>query len=240
MKKAIIIGATSGMGRETAKLLSAKGYAVGIAGRRMERLEALQKELSSKSFLKQIDVSSPDSAVSLFQQMICEMDGADIIVICAGIVRPNLEADWEKDRDTIQTDVVGFAAIADAAVSCFRSQGHGHLVGISSLSALVYSDRTNAYCASKAFVSSYLKGLRQLFRKSKGEYHVTEVLPGWVKTEMTQHADLSKVFWATTAEKAAEQIYDAIEKHKKKIYISKRWRLIGILLSVLPERYKIK
>ena len=239
-KKAIVIGATSGMGMETAKLLAKEGYEVGLVGRREDRLLALQKELPTAAHVKRIDVTAPKEAIPAFEALVEEMGGLDVAVLCSGVVRPNCELDWEKEQETVDTNVLGFAAMANAAARRFVKQGHGHLVGISSTSALVYSDRSNAYCASKAFISNYLRGLRVLFAKAGPDIFVTEVLPGWVYTEMTQNAEKSKIFWASTAEQAAAQICDAIRKKKRKIYISRRWRLLAWMLALLPERMRVK
>lgn len=240
MKNAIVIGATSGIGKETAKKLSQNGYIVGMVGRREERLIELQKSINTKTFTKIIDVSETDEAIKLLNELISEMGSLDVIVICSGIVKPNFELDWEKDKATIDTNISGFSAIANTAAQYFKVQKHGHLVGISSMSSLVYSDRSNAYCASKSFVSNYLKGLRMSLTKISPKIYVTEVLPGWVYTEMTNNVDKSKVFWATTADKAADQIYDAIVKKKNKIYVSKRWRLLALAIKILPENFLTK
>lgn len=240
MKKAIVIGATSGMGKEIAKELAENGYIVGLAGRREERLIELQKSIPTKTFIKRIDVCKTDNATELLKELIKEMEGLDLIIISSGVVRPNYELNWDKEKETIDTNILGFTSMVNVAAQCFIHQNHGHIVGISSTSALIYSDRTNAYCASKAFVSSYLRGLRILFTKSNKNIYVTEVLPGWVYTEMTKNADKSKVFWAITADKAANQIYDAIVNKKEKIYVSKRWRILAWLINILPERFKVK
>lgn len=240
MKNAIVIGATSGIGKETAKKLAQNGYILGIVGRREERLIELQKSIKTKTFIKRIDVSKTDEAIKLLKELILEMGSLDVIVICSGIVKPNFELDWEKDKTTIDTNISGFAAISNTAAQYFKAQKYGHLVGISSMSALVYSDRSNAYCASKAFVSNYLKGLRMSLTKTSSKIYVTEVLPGWVYTEMTKDADKSKVFWATTADKAADQIYDAIVNKKNKIYVSKRWRLLALAIKLMPEKFSTK
>lgn len=240
MKKAIVIGATSGIGKETAKKLAKNGYEVGLAGRREERLMEIQNSITTKTFIKKIDVSKTDEAIDLLKNLIKEMGGLDLIVICPGIVRPNIELNWNKDKETIDTNVSGFSSMANTAAQYFSNQNHGHIVGISSMSSITYSDRTNAYCASKAFISSYLRGLRILFNRSNKNVYVTEVLPGWVYTEMTKNADISKVFWAISADKAADQIYDAIVSKKKKIYVSKRWRILAWLINMLPEGLRVK
>jgi short-subunit dehydrogenase len=240
MKKAIIIGATSGIGKETAKRLTENGYEVGLVGRREKRLMELQQSITTKTFIKTVDVCKTESAIELLKELIKEMDGLDLIVICSGIVRPNYELSWNKEKETIDTNVLGFMAMANIAAQYFTSENHGHIVGISSMSAITYSDRSNAYCASKAFVSNYLRGLRVLFNKSNKNIYVTEVVPGWVYTEMTKSADMSKVFWATTAAKAADQIYDAIVNKKKKIYVSKKWRVLAWLINMLPEGLRVK
>lgn len=240
MQKAIVIGATSGIGMEAAKKLAQNGYIVGMAGRREERLHELQKSIKTETFIKRIDVTETDKSIELLKELIEEMGGLDLIVICSGIVRPNYELDWDKEKETVDTNVSGFIAMANVASKYFIQQKKGHIVGISSTSSLVYSDRTTAYCASKAFISNYLRGLRVLLNKSSREIYVTEVLPGWVYTEMTQNADKSKIFWATTADKAADLIYDSIVHRKRKIYISRRWRILAWCINIIPEPFRIK
>ena len=83
-KKAIIMGASSGMGKELAKILSGNDYIVGLAARRIDLLNELQKALPNKSFIKQIDISKPENAEIKFKEMIGEMGGIDLVVISAG------------------------------------------------------------------------------------------------------------------------------------------------------------
>ncbi|WP_252976964.1 SDR family NAD(P)-dependent oxidoreductase [Clostridium acetobutylicum] len=211
-----------------------------MTGRRKERLINLQKSIKTKTFIKQIDICKPNMAIELLKELIDELGGLDLIVISSGIVRPNLELSWSNEEETIATNISGFAAMANTASQYFMKQKYGHIVGISSMSSLVYSDRSNAYCASKAFVSNYLRGLRILLTKASKRIYVTEVVPGWVYTEMTKQADKSKLFWTTTADKAAEEIYTSILKKKRKIYISKRWRLLAWLINILPESFRVK
>lgn len=230
MKKAVIIGATSGIGRELAKVLSADGYIVGITGRRLQLLEQLKDELSNQTFIKPLDVSN-ESAISDLQNLIDEMQGVDIVVISAGTGSIDPELPWEKEKETIETNVLGFAAMANVAYHHFQQKDTGHLVGISSIAA-IRGGGAPAYNASKAFVSNYLQGLRYIIEKSNNNIVVTDVQPGFVDTPMAQGEGL---FWVASPQKAAAQIYGAIKKKKKHVYVTKRWRLIGWVLKVMPD-----
>jgi short-subunit dehydrogenase len=231
-KKAVIMGASSGIGKELAKILSGNGYIVGLAARRINLLDELQKELPNKSFVKQIDVSKPQDAEIKFQEMITEMGGVDLVVISSGYGDLNYKLKWSIEKETIDVNVTGFALIAGISMRHFMERGSGHLVGISSIAALRGQGDGPSYAASKAFVSNYLEGLRHIAIKSGKLIYVTDVQPGFVKTPMSKGNNL---FWISTAEKAANQIYHAIAKKKTHAYITKRWRLIAWLLKAAPD-----
>jgi short-subunit dehydrogenase len=113
----------------------------------------------------------------------------------------------------------------------FKKQGHGHLVNISSVAGIRGNGLAPSYNASKAYQINYLEGLRLNAYKSKSTIYVTDVRPGFVDTEMAKGDGL---FWVSPVEKAAEQIYTAIKQKKNTAYISKRWKLIGYLLKIIP------
>ena len=231
MKKAIIIGATSGIGRELAKILSLNNYTVGMAGRRTELLSNLQIAISG-SYIKRIDITKSEEAITLLNELIQEMGGMDMIVICSGVGFINPELDWKLEKETIGVNISGFATIANAAFKYFANQGSGHIVGISSIAAIRGSGEAPAYNASKAFVSNYLEGLRQKASKSGIGITVTEIQPGFVNTAMAKGEGL---FWVAPPEKAARQIFKAITVRKNHAYITKRWRLIAWLLKIMPR-----
>lgn len=230
MKKAIIVGATSGIGRELAKILSLNNYVVGMAGRRTELLSNLQREIPG-SYIKRIDVIKPEEAITLLKELIQEMGGMNLIVISSGVGFINPELVWKQEKETIDVNISGFSAIANAAFKYFSNQGSGHIVGISSIAAIRGSGEAPAYNASKAFVSNYLEGLRQKANKSGIAVTVTVIQPGFVNTAMAKGEGL---FWVAPPEKAAWQILRAITDKKKHAYITKRWRIIAWLLKVIP------
>ncbi|MHC1726804.1 MAG: SDR family NAD(P)-dependent oxidoreductase [Syntrophobacteraceae bacterium] len=232
MKRAVVIGASSGIGRELAVILSSEGYTVGLAARRLHLIEELKENLPGPAYLKQIDVADPVSAMDLLEQLISEMGGADLIVISAGTGALNPGLEWTEEKRTIDTNVSGFTAMANAAFRHFEQAGRGHLVGISSIAAIRGSRQSPAYNASKAFEANYLEGLRARAMKARLPIVVTDIQPGLVDTRMAQGEGL---FWVASPQKAARQIYDAIERKAKLAYVTKRWSLIAWLLKILPD-----
>ena len=194
-------------------------------------LAALQSELPGRA-VKHMDVSKPDEAIELFHGLVEEMGGADMVVISAGTGFINPELEWLKEKTTIDVNVIGFCAVANAAVKYFIGRGQGHLVAVSSVAALFGSHHAPAYNASKAFVSNYLEGLRGKVRTLRLPVTITDIRPGFVDTAMAQGP---LVFWAASPEKAARQIYEAIRKKRACAYVTRRWRLAAWLLKIAPR-----
>lgn len=231
MKKAIVIGASSGIGKELAIFLSQNGYMVGLIGRRLYLLEELKAHLFNPAFSKQVDVSDNLKAMDLLKDLIEEMGGVDLIIISAGIGFINSDLKWTDEKKTIDVNVSGFVAMANIAYRHFEQVGRGHLVGISSVAAIRGSGEAPAYNASKAFISNYLEGLRIRALKAGLPLIVTDIKPGFVDTAMAKGEEL---FWVAPPQKAARQIYRVIQRKAKHAYVTKRWFLVGWLLRVLP------
>lgn len=228
---AIIIGSSSGIGLELAKVLSARGYRIAVAARRLGLLEEHASADSNVVSTKRLDLSQPDST-EIFAAMAQELGQVDLVIISSGTGHLNPDLDWPPEEETIATNVTGFARIACAAMKLFEKQGRGHLVGISSIAALRGAGEAPAYGASKAFMSRYLQSLHFRAKKSGLPIRVMDVRPGFVDTAMMK-AD--KPFWVASPRKAAEQIAAAIAKDKRIVYVSRRWSIIGHLLRHLPE-----
>jgi len=205
-KRAIVIGASSGMGRAVAKLLAKDDYALGLASRRMGHLRSLQEEINAESYIRQIDVSDCEGAALKLKELIEEIGGLDLIVISiSSFVDTRFENTWDANKQIIDVDIKGFWAIAQIAMEYFEDQGHGHLVGISSIDGLRGSSICPIYSGAKAFVSRYLEGLRNMMYKKKLPIHVTDIVPGWVDVEHTIFSELPGTYWVSTKEEAARQ-----------------------------------
>ena len=231
MKKAIVVGASSGIGRELAKILSRNQYIVGVMARRVQLLDELRNEVEGTLFVQRIDVADVSPAMETLAQLINEMGGVDLIVISAGTGDINNGFGWHLENEAIKTNVTGFAGLVNVAVHHFTEKGSGHLVGISSIAALRGGRESPAYNASKAFESNYLEGVRQKLRNAGMPITITDIKPGFVNTAMAKG---DGIFWAAEPEKAARQIYQVIKRRKPSAYITRRWVLVAWLIKLLP------
>ncbi|HNX12952.1 MAG TPA: SDR family NAD(P)-dependent oxidoreductase [Paludibacteraceae bacterium] len=231
MKNAIIIGATSGIGKELARLLVDDGFKVGITGRRTELLESLKSENPASYFIKAFDVKDTKTAEEKLEELTTELGGLDLVILSSGTGDINDKLDFEIEFRTIETNVIGWTFIADWTFKYFEKQKYGHLTAISSIGGLRGSRQSTSYNATKAYQINYLEGLRQKATKLKEQIFVSDIRPGLVNTEMAKGEGL---FWVMPVEKTARQIYKAIKKKKKIAYVTKRWKLIASIVKRIP------
>jgi short-subunit dehydrogenase len=232
MKKAIIIGASSGIGKGLAKLLTESDYKVGITGRRTTLLNEL-KETNTDSFLiKTIDITETKTSIEKLEELTSELGGLDLLILSSGIGDLNERLDFEIERKVIDLNVTGFTNIIDWAFNYFEKQEFGHIVAISSVAGIRGSRQAPSYNATKSYQINYLEGLRQKSTKSKKPIFVTDIRPGLVDTDMAKGEGL---FWVMPVKKVTKQIFKGIKNKSKVIYVTKRWGLIGRLLKIMPR-----
>ena len=232
MKKAIIVGATSGIGKGLAKLLTNNDYKVGITGRRTNLLTELKNKSPDFYVIKSFDITDTNIISQQLEELVNELGGLDLLIISSGTGNINDNLDFEIEKQTINTNVSGFTAIADWTFNYFEKQTFGHLVAISSIAGLRGSRQSPAYNATKAYQINYLEGLRQKANKLKTEIIVTDIRPGFVDTDMAKGEGQ---FWVASVDKATRQILTAIKNKRKIVYITRRWRLISFILNILPN-----
>jgi len=232
MRKSIVIGATSGIGKELAKLLAENNYIVGITGRRTEFLKKLKSEKPNSYFIKDFDVTNIETTVGKLEELTAELGGLDLLIISSGTGDLNDNLDFGIEKRTIDTNVVGFTCISDWAFNLFQKQKSGHLAAISSVGGLRGSRQAPSYNATKAYQMNYMEALRQKATKLKQPIFVTDIRPGFVETEMAKG---DGQFWVASVDKAARQIFDAIIAKKKIVYVTKRWRIIATILKRIPR-----
>lgn len=229
---AIVVGASSGIGKAIAEELAAVGWKVGLTSRKLENLDEMIARLGEQACAKVIDVDDPEAARAGLRALADEMGGVDLWVLNAGTGILNRDFAWEPERQTIATNVMGFAAMTDVAVHHCAARGEGRIVGISSVAKKRGHPFTASYSGSKAFVSLYLDGVRQYLRKAAPGVSVTEVAPGYIDTPLQQ---FDEAFWVASAQTAARQIVAAALARRKHAYVPRRWAVIAGLLSLMPR-----
>jgi short-subunit dehydrogenase len=235
MKKAIIVGATSGIGKNLAKILLNNNYKVGITGRRLSILNEMKKKYDN-CFISCFDITNFDKVEDELDNLSKQLGGLDLLVICAGI---NYDKDYKNKSDLrfdlekkiIDTNISGFVCVSNWAFNYFKKQKYGHLLGISSISGIRGNKQIPSYSASKAFQINYLEALRQKSSIYK-KIIITDIRPGFVNTKMAKN----KQFWKSSVKTAANQIFVAIKNKKQIEYITKRWFIIALILKSLPWR----
>lgn len=231
MKRAIVIGATSGIGRALAERLAAEGYRVGVTGRREALLEELAASRPGSFCYAAADIMDPAAACAALERLAGELGGMDLCVVSAGTGDLNPGLDYALEEPAIRTNVVGWTAAVDWAYGRFEERGGGHLVVITSVGGLRGGGAAPAYNASKAYQINYAEGLRQRAAKSGLPLPVTDIRPGFVATEMAKGEGL---FWVMPVDRVVEGIVRAIRRRSVAV-VTRRWQLPAWLIRHMPE-----
>jgi short-subunit dehydrogenase len=218
------------MGRRLAEMYAEKGWNVGITGRRNILLDELKQNYPEQLQTECFDVTQPDIRFKI-ESLVEKLGGMDVLLISAGGGEVSTELSWELDKWMVDTNVNGFIQLANWGFNYFLRQGYGQLAVISSIAANRGNSEAPAYSASKAFQSIYFEGLALKAKKLNNKIIVTCIEPGFVATKL---AKSKKLFWVVPVDKAARQIISALEKKKRKVYISRRWGIIAWIAKNLP------
>lgn len=235
----VITGASAGLGAEMARQFADLGYDLGLCARRAEKLEALRTEITARQpgrrvVLKSLDVTDDDAVFSVFREFADELGTVDRVIVNAGLGKGAALGTGRHDanRATAVTNFVGALAQTEAALELFRNRGGGHLVMISSMSALRGMRKAmTTYAASKAGLAALAEGIRS--ERVPG-VDVSVVYPGYIASEMNDHVESKPPFMVDTRT-GVRAMVSAIEKRKVKAYVPPwPWVPIGAALKVLP------
>ena len=237
MKKIIIIGATSGIGRGLAEVYSQEDYLIGITGRRENLLEEVCARDKDKLFYQVCDITDTQATISSLETLTQKMGGMDILIICAGTGELNPELSYQLEEPTLLTNVIGFTNIADWGFRYFEQQKSGHLVTISSVGGTRGSGIAPAYNASKAYQINYMEGLRQKATKSPYSIYTTDIRPGFVATPLLKD-DKYPLLMNVSA--VAAHIINALNKKKRTVIIDRRYQVLVFFWRLIPKWLWVK
>lgn len=235
MKKAIIIGASSGIGVALCKELVRNNYQVIITGRRIELLQKISAQCPAQIAPLRLDVTDQKEVEKAMSQW-SDQD-IDLMVYCAGRGELNPDLEYRLEQSALDVNTDAFVRFMIFGFHYFERKNAGHLVNISSIAGLRGNAVAPAYNASKAFQINYLEGLKQKKNKQKLKFVITDIRPGFVNTAMARGEGL---FWVAEPEKAACQIFRAIRKKKPTAYVSRRWSLIAWILKLIPASLYVR
>jgi len=236
--RAIVVGASSGIGAAIARRLAKEGYVVALMARRSAHLDTLCAEINQQhehtvALAYPHDVTHFDEIPALFERVINDLGQIDLIIYNAGVMPPlgPDEFNFEKDKFVIDVNLLGAMAWLNPAATLFSTLGRGQIVGISSIAGERGRVGHPSLNTSKAGFSTYLESLRN--RLSRKGVHVLTVKPGFIDTEMLN--DVKKTFWVISPDKAADDIWRAVQRRKQVIFTPARWRWVGLVLQHIPS-----
>lgn len=239
-KSAIIVGASSGIGRALAELLAEQGYRVGITGRRESLLDQIKSQSPESFFVKTFDVDNYLEIQEHLNQLAFELGGVDLFILSSGTGKRNPDLQLSYEEQTFKTNVNGFTAAINWAYKYFEERGGGSIAAISSVAGTRGFGMSPSYSASKSYQMTYLEALRQKSLTAKNKIFVTDIRPGFVDTAMGTGEG---AFWIAPVSKSARQIMRAVNRKKGVAYVTRRWFFVALFLRLIPsvifERVKL-
>lgn len=230
-KSAIIVGASSGIGLEVAKLLLAEGWRLGVAARREEPLQELKAIAPERVEVMTIDVTRPDAGERLLS-LAERLGGMDLYFHASGIGKQNRTLQEDIELRTMQTNAVGFTRMTGAAYRYFAERGGGHIAAITSIAGTKGLGPAPAYSATKALQANYLQALEQQARQRGLNILFTDIRPGFVDTALLN--DDFPYPMLMRPEEVARDIVRSISLRRHVRVIDWRYRILTFFWRLLP------
>ncbi|MBE0486612.1 SDR family oxidoreductase [Marinobacter sp.] len=238
----LITGASSGLGEGMAREFAAKGNHLALSARRIERLEALREELKAKHpditiGVRALDVNNHQQVSDVFRAFRDEFGQLDRIIVNAGIGKgqPLGTGRFDANFQTAETNFVAALAQIESAMEIFRAQNHGHLVAVSSVTAVRgMPGNVTTYAATKAGLAALCEGLRVELKKRRSPIRVTTLYPGYIRTEINEK--VKNTPFIVDAQTGCRAMVRAIESGKAECFVPGwPWTPIGFIVRRLPE-----
>ncbi len=234
----IITGASDGIGKSLAFEMAKRGYHLGLTARRLDKLEEIKTDIlklypEQKVAVAALDVSKYEDIGPCLDQLKANLGSIDIMLANAGIARAGKvgKVPWQQHVEVINTNVNGAIVTLSEALRIFKEQGHGHLVGTSSVAAYRGLPNNAAYSASKAALATFMEGIRA--ETLNDNIDVTVLYPGFIDTAINR--DLKNRPFVISVEEGAKLFANLIEAKVPSSTVPKwPWSLLGSFIKVLP------
>lgn len=234
MPSVIIIGASSGLGQRIARIYIGRGYRVGIAARRTERLDELTALAPDRVTAARIDITADNAPDSLRQLINAMGTSPDLFINCAGIGFANPGLDPQLDLSTVETNCTGFTRIIDCMFNYYAGYNQpGHIASITSIAGTRGIGIAASYSASKRFQSEYLTALSQLAAQRNLPITITDLQPGFVDTPLLDSSTHYPMMM--NPDRAAALIVKVIDRKRHRAVIDRRWSIVTSLWRRIPR-----
>ena len=227
MKRAVVIGASSGIGMEVAKRLLQDGWTLGVAARRVELLQTI-----GAAEVAEIDVTAEDATARL-RDLVARLGGMDLFFYASGIGKQNRELREDIELATMQTNGLGFTRMIGEAYRYFAERGEGHIAAITSIAGTKGLGPAPSYSATKAMQNVYLQALEQQANARGLRIRFTDIRPGFVDTALL-NGDF-KYPMMLRPENVAREIVSAINSHQHIRVIDWRYRMLTAFWRRIPR-----
>ena len=231
MKRAIIIGASSGIGREVGTMLLEEGWSIGIAARRTGKLEEIKAGNPDKVQVMPIDVTHEDAGERLLE-LVGRMGGVDLFFYTSGIGKANPEVDTPTEVQTVEVNVTGFTRMVDTMFNYMAAHEGGHIAVVTSVAGTKGIGMAPSYSASKTYQSHYIQALEQLAHTRRLNIRFTDIRPGFVDTPLIEGRHYPLTMDVTST---ARHILKAVRAHKHVSIIDQRYKILVFLWRMIPR-----
>lgn len=231
-RRAIIMGASSGMGFRIAEIFLEKGWQLGVAARREELLLSLKENHPDKVVTASIDVNDA-KAGELLLQMTEQMGGIDLYFHVSGIGKQNMELQQDVELSTVETNGTGFTRCITTMFNHMAGHGGGQIAAISSIAGTKGLGAAPSYSATKAFQNTYLEALEQQASMRHLNIRITDIRPGFVATPLLGDDPHYPMLMDT--ERTAQEIVRAVLRQKHVRVLDWRYRILTPLWRLIPR-----
>ena len=231
MKRAIVIGASSGIGREVCKLLIADGWHVGIAARREDKLAEIKAASPQSVEMMRIDVTADDAPERLLA-LVKALGGGNLFVFCSGVGKQNAGLDRGVELSTVDVNVKGFTCMIDTIFNYMAENLGGDIAVISSIAGTKGLGVAPSYSATKAYQNTYVQALEQLANMRRLHIRFTDIRPGFVDTPLLAGGKYPMLMDKTVV---ARKLLRAVKAHRHVRVIDWRYRILVFFWRLIPN-----
>ena len=238
--KALVTGATSGIGRDMARYLVSLGYNVFAVGRNRDRLKELENEFGDKVITKEIDISSKENCIQLYDDV--KAENIDLLVNNAGfgIFGKFTETDLDKEINLINTNITAVHILTKLFLQDMVKRNSGRILNVASIAGMAPGPLMAAYYSSKAYVLRLTESIYEELRRQKSKVTISVLCPGPVETNFNSVANVKFSMKALTSEYVAKYAIAKILKGKLVIVPGIKTKILSVLNKISPDKLTMK